>query len=127
MTKKRPKPPLIEADPKTQEWLGDAITNKAALSSKQKADARRVQIKIEVSQWPIIKQALDAIARDLGTSSSQAGAQLLTEGMIAYLVDDHEIPKTDSTTPRFRNNIDLEPVLECLTILADQLGVLDWK
>ena len=126
MSKRRPKPSIIQPDPDTERWASGAITNKAALSPKQKRDAKRIQIKIDVGQWPIIKQVLDAIAQDLGTSSSQAGAQLLAEGMIQYLIDDHEIPRLPSRSPRFRASVDLQPVADRLTTLADRSGVLDW-
>jgi hypothetical protein len=111
------RPGGLRADPDTLAWLQHAAPNRAARTHKQQRDAERVRIRLDVP--PLIKDVLERVAADLGTSSSQAGAYLLATALIAYLQDQPEVPCVPSRSPRVAASVDLGPVLEALANSAE--------
>lgn len=115
--KKRDRTSIQGLDPGTADWANNAVTNRAARSNKQAADAKRTRIKLDVGT--LIKDILANVAEDLGTSTSQAGAYLLAEALIRYLEDDPEIPRTPSRSPRILWNVDRTDVEKRLAESAE--------
>ena len=115
---RRKNDPLIER-------IDGSITNKSALTAKQKRDRGRLQIKIDVAECPIVRQVAEQIAAENSTSISQASAWLLAAGAIHYLRDQPEIPTLPSRSPRFQLAVDLGPISKQLENLTEGSGVSD--
>lgn len=121
MTKRR-RPSIAGLDPGTADWANQAARNRAARSSKQLKDAARIRIKIECSA--LLKETLAELAKDIGTSTSQLAAYLLTGALITYLDTDPDLPLTPSRSPRIACNIDKTEILKALAISRRASSVL---
>jgi len=83
---------LTNLDPDVVAWRDQAASNLATRTAKQKRDAARVRVRVDVPSW--LKAALAAVASAEDTSTSQAGAFLLAWGLYMY-----------ATTPELREAI----------------------
>jgi hypothetical protein len=95
-------------DPSVVEWQKTAAQNLAARTQKQAYDAARVRVKLDLPRW--LKEALAALAAELGTSSTQLGAYCLAVMLHNLLIDEEcrgavEEARRASRTPR--NDYDL--------------------
>lgn len=125
MTRKRSRiDPFAGADPATLAALGkDAVTNRAALTSKQQRDTKRVRVRLDVPQT--IKDTLATVAASEQTSTSQLGAFLLAWSLTLYLESDKKLCNLlqastyFSRSPRIALSIDLTEVLKLLKESAE--------
>lgn len=101
------------------EFKRQAAANQAALTKKQRYDRKRVQIRIDVADCEIVKEALDALASEHGTSASQLGAFLLAWSLERFYTD----PELDdllgnSLAParalRIQNDVVLDDIIKRL-------------
>lgn len=83
---------LTNLDPDVAAWQGQAARNVAARTKKQKRDAERVRVRVDVPPW--LKEALAAVAKTEDTSTSQLASFLLAWGLYMY-----------ATTPELREAI----------------------
>jgi len=81
-----------QLDPSIVEWGDQAARNLAARTKKQKRDAERVRVRVDVHLW--LKEALAAVAKTEDTSTSQLASFLLAWGLYMY-----------ATTPELRQAI----------------------
>lgn len=125
MTRKRERVnPFAGADPDTLTALSQgAVTNRAAMTAKQKRDGARVRVRLDVPQT--IKETLATAAADEQTSTSQLGAFLLAWSLTLYLDGNKELKTLlqastyFSRSPRVPISIDLEGVLKLLKESAE--------
>lgn len=103
------------ADPGALDALiGGAKKNRAAMSKKQKYDARRIRVRFDVPES--VKELLVDEASDLGTSVNDLGAFLLVYALALYLGSQEmdellEAGKAFSRSPRKEIEIHLDGVL----------------
>lgn len=101
------------------EFRRQAATNQAALTRRQHYDRKRVQIRIDVAGCEIVKEALDALASEHGTSASQLGAFLLAWSLERFYTD-QELDDLlgNSLAParalRIQNDVVLDDIIERL-------------
>ena len=108
----------LRADPDTVEWLERAATNQAARTPRQRHDAARIRVRIDVPRWLIDR--LDQLASDQNTSRNQLAAFLLAWAAARYLEQDPDLDAllAAAATPSRSINVDcdlnLAPVKERL-------------
>jgi hypothetical protein len=113
-------------DPRVKRLLEGAASNLAARTSKQRRDAERVRVKLDVPET--VKAMLAETAGEINTSSSQLGAFLLAWGLVLCLTGDEEMAEylgdhcLASRALRVAVDVDLGSLLETLTKLADAVG-----
>ncbi len=105
----------LRLDPAVVEWQQTAARNMAALTKKQRRDRQRVRIRYDVPPW--LKTAVEAVARELDTSDSQAGAFFLAWGLAAYRRGDPELlealenaKEANHRSPRFVYDLRIEEI-----------------
>ncbi len=101
---------LKAIDPAVAEWQKTAATNPAALTKKQRQDRQRVRVKYDLP--PELKDWIEAVAKETGTSASQLAAFLLTWAMGHWgeetgLREAVEESKEPSRSMRFQWNLRL--------------------
>ena len=102
-------------DSDTLSWLQDATPNRTAMSKRQRYEAKRVRVRLDVP--PEVKEALALLASKLSTSSSQVGALLLAWGLLQYQGGDRGIHRGIekrlylSGHPRVEKGIDLSDLI----------------
>lgn len=122
MRRKTSKP---QTDPAVADWISNAATNKAARTNKQKLDANRVRIRLDVPER--LKQLLAQAAEMQNTSTTQLGAFLLCSALIEYYSDEpwlHEwLDNSQRTSRSIRHDVDLslESLLKTLTEVAERV------
>ena len=81
--------------------LQGAVTNKAALTAKQRRDRQRTRVRYDIS--PTVKAAVEQIAKKEDTSASQIGEMLLAYGLLAYLRREDDLMQAMSVNTRKRS------------------------
>jgi hypothetical protein len=120
---KRRDVPKLDLDPGVVAWREKAVPNLAARTSRQAFDAARVRVRLDVPE--VVKARLAEVASSEGTSSTQLGAFLLAWGLVLYLSGDEDLRAylgdhcAVSRALRVAVDLDLEPLLQTLTKLAD--------
>jgi len=79
----------LSVDPAVTEWQRDAALNMAALSKREAAEAQRIRVRYDVPIW--LKETVEEIASENGTSASGMGAFLLAWGLMIYRQGDEEL------------------------------------
>ncbi|HHB91190.1 MAG TPA: hypothetical protein ENK60_07760 [Anaerolineae bacterium] len=93
------------ADPDTLAQMRDsAVRNKAAMTAKQRRDMQRKRATYDME--PVVKSAIEQIAKREETSASQVAEMFLAFAVRAYLRRDEELlqaldERTRANTPRF--------------------------
>jgi len=99
-----------QLDPAVASMLKEASINKAALTSAQKKDRKRIRVKYDLS--PDLKGIIEREAKRIGTSASQLAAFLLEFAVKEARAGNAEIKaamvdgKTPSATMKFEWNLD---------------------
>lgn len=99
-----------QLDPAVASMLKDASINKAALTSAQKKDRKRIRVKYDLS--PELKGIIEREAKRISTSASQLAAFLLEFAVTEYRAGNDEIKsalmegKTPSATMKFEWNLE---------------------
>jgi hypothetical protein len=103
-------------DPDVEEWLEDAAENHASLTRKQRLDRERTRVRYDVDGW--LKQAVERVAEQEGTSASQAGALLLAWSLRLYAQGDEGLRDAfyyghrPSNTIRFEFDVSISREIE---------------
>jgi len=105
MTKRGKREGGLQVDPDLEEQRKRAVPNRAAGTWRQRYDADRVRVRVDVPEW--VKEALAELADEYGTSATQLGAFAL-----AWWLLEHE-----------RGNEDLRAVLASSLELSRALRV----
>ncbi len=103
---------LRQVDPAVRAFQQKAAVNPGALTAKQRRDRKRVRVMYDMD--PEVKEAVEAIAEEQGTSASQAAALLLAWAACGYYGEAAETLKmafyegrARARTPRFEWNIEV--------------------
>lgn len=112
---------LQRLDPGVVAWQAEAARNKMARTQKQKRDAARVRVKMDVPLY--VKEALAVVAAEEGTSSSQLCGYLLAWVLVLYRTKPRvreaiQLAKEVSRTPR--NDFDLVIPVELEDVLRGE-------
>ena len=116
---------LSRVDPRVKRMLDRSAPNRAARTSKQKRDAKRVRVRVDVPGR--VKVLLARAAGERHTSSSQMGAFLLAWALVLRLGGDEEMEAylgdhcVTSRSIKVAVDLDLDPLLEILERAADAL------
>lgn len=84
----------LRADPEVVAWQQQAAVNTAALTKKERADRRRVQVKYDISEelgGAELKGRIEEAAKSEGTSASQLASFLLGWVMDRWEDEESEI------------------------------------
>jgi len=109
---------LNRADPDVQKQLEDAMPNRATQTWRQRYDADRVRIRIDVPGW--LKEAMAELADRYGTSATQLGAFALAWWLLEHErgnEDLHQVLQGSlelSRALRIARNVSLEEIVQQL-------------
>jgi len=112
---------LPKGDPAIEKALEQAVLNRAAATWRQRYDADRVRVRLDVPEW--VKGRLGELANEYGTSATQLGAFAL-----AWWLLEHERGNEDlrevlasslevSRALRIARDVSLEEIVEQLKAL----------
>jgi len=121
MTKRGERKGGLQVDPDLEEQRKRAVPNRAAGTWRQRYDADRVRVRVDVPEW--VKGRLGELADEYGTSATQLGAFAL-----AWWLLEHERGNEDlrevlanslelSRALRISRDVSLEEIVEQLKAL----------
>ena len=111
MSKRRQQKKYSGLDPAVAVYLTkDAVRNKAAMTAKQRRDMQRKRATYDME--PVVKSAIEQIAKREETSASQVAELFLAYAVRVYLRKDPELmealeERTRANTPRFQFDLHL--------------------
>lgn len=79
----------LHLDPAVIQFQENAASNRSAQTARQKYDAARTRVRADVPEW--LKDELDALAGELGTSRTQLGALLWSWAVTRYREADADL------------------------------------
>jgi len=114
MTEARKRKGGLRLDPSVVEFQQRAAPNRAAQTNRQKYDAARTRVRADVPEW--LRDELDAVADNLGTSRTQLGAFLWAWAVTRWREGDADLDEVlhDSMANSRSINVDVDLGLDQL-------------
>jgi len=112
---------LDKADPAVQKQVEGAMPNRAAQTWRQRYDADRVRVRLDVPGW--LKGRLGELADEYGTSASQLGAFALAWWLLEHERGDEDLQEVLASSLelsralRISRDVSLEEIVEQLKAL----------